>query len=113
MITVLLHEHQSGACRKDTCMSDHPTDQQAAHTRLALLIQLQEARTRRLAHVTGCLADPAFQATAAPEDLAMLRSHQAALEKIIGLIEHQRADVPTLLDTLERAHPRSSIRVRR
>jgi hypothetical protein len=93
-------------------MSEHPTDQPAAHTRLALLIQLQEARTRRLAHVTGCLADPVFRATAAPDDLAMLRSHQAALEKINVLIERQRADTPTLLDTLERAHPHSSIPVR-
>jgi hypothetical protein len=93
-------------------MSEHPSDQQAAHTRLALLIQLREARTHRLAHVTGCLADPTFRATAAPDDLAMLRSHQVALEKIIVLIERRRTDTPTLLDTVERAHPHSSISVR-
>lgn len=93
-------------------MSEHPTDQQAAHTRLALLIQLQEARTRRLASVSGRLADPVFHATAAPDDVAMLQSHQAALEKIIVLVERKRTDAQTLVDTLERAHPRSSIPVR-
>ncbi|MFL5802866.1 MAG: hypothetical protein ACJ8CR_14130 [Roseiflexaceae bacterium] len=93
-------------------MSEHPTDQQAAHTRPALLIQLQEARTRRLASVTGRLADPVFHATAAPDDVAMLRSHQAALEKIIVLVECLRVRAQTPVDTLKQAHPRSSIPVR-
>jgi hypothetical protein len=93
-------------------MSEHPTDQQSIHTRLALLVQLHETRTRRLADVSGCLVDPVFHATAAPDDVAMLRSYQAALGKIIVLIECQRTDAQTLVDTLERAHLRSSIPVR-
>jgi hypothetical protein len=97
---------------EDTRMSGHPTDQQAAHTRLALLIQLQAARTHQLADVTGRLADPLFHATAALEDVAMLRSYQAALEKIIVLVQRQRTNAQTLVDTLEQVHPRSSIPVR-
>ena len=84
---------------------------QAARARLTLLIQLQDARTRRLAHVTGCLADPLFRATA-PDDVAMLRSHQAALEKIIVLVEQQRTDTQTLIDIMERARPASPRPVR-
>lgn len=93
-------------------MSGHPTDQQAAHTRLALLIQLQESRTRRLADVSGRLADPLFHATAASDDIAMLRSYEATLKKIIVLVERQRTNAPTLVDIVERAHPRRSIPVR-
>jgi hypothetical protein len=99
---------------EDTRMSGFPIDHaghaaclQAARARLALLIELQDARTRRLAHVTGCLADPVFRATA-PDDVAMLRSHQAALQKIIVLVEHQRTDTQTLVDNLERARPASA-----
>ena len=84
--------------------SRHKACLQSARARLALLIQLQDARTRRLAHVTGCLADPLFRATA-PDDVAMLRSHQAALEKIIVLVEHQRTDTQTLIDSMDRARP--------
>jgi 16S rRNA G966 N2-methylase RsmD len=92
-------------------MSELPTDdawyapgQKAAQARLALLIQLQVARTRRLADVTACLADPPFRTTTVPDDIAMLRSHQTALEQIIGLIERQRADTQTLLANLARSH---------
>ncbi len=67
----------------------------AAQARLALLIQLQAARTRRLADVTACLADPPFRTTAVPDDIAMLRSHQTALEQIIGLIEGRQPDALT------------------
>jgi len=76
----------------------------AAQARLALLSQLQAARTRRLADVTACLADPPFRTTAVPDDIAMLRSHQTALEQIIGLIERQRADTQTLVANLAPAH---------
>jgi hypothetical protein len=93
-------------------MLGRSTDQQAPRTRLALLIQLQEARARRLAYITDRLADPLFHATAAPDDVAMLRSHQAALGKIIVLVERQRTDAQALVDTLERAQPRSSTPVR-
>jgi len=92
-------------------MSDLSTDDArhapglpATQARLALLIQLQAARTRRLADVTACLADPPFRTTALPDDIAMLRSHQTALEQIIGLIERQRADTQTLLANLAHSH---------
>jgi hypothetical protein len=82
-------------------MATIPTDQ----AQLALLTHLKESRTRRLAHVTACLADPLFRATMAPNDVAMVQSHQAALEKIIVLIERQRADTQALVKALEQAHP--------
>ena len=100
-------------------MSGFPIDQsqqaarlQAVRARLALLIQLHLTRTRRLTQVTDCLADPVFCATVAPDDLAMLRSHQTALEKIIVLLEHQHVGTQVLIDTLERAQPSNSIPVR-
>jgi hypothetical protein len=102
----------SNSRTEDTRMSGNPIDHQAAHARLALLIQLKQARTSKLSHVTGCLADPAFLATAAPGDITMLRSHQAALEEIIGLVERQRAEAQALVDTLERAQPPSPTRAR-
>ena len=86
--------------RQEACL-------QAARARLALLIQLQDARIRRLAYVIGCLADPVFRVTVAPVDVAMLRSHQAALEKIIVLIEQQRTGTQTLIDNLGQARPAS------
>jgi hypothetical protein len=76
----------------------------AAQARLALLIQLQDARTRRLADVTARLAEAPFRTTAVPDDIAMLRSHQTALEQIIGLIERQRADTQTLVAKLTDSH---------
>jgi hypothetical protein len=50
--------------------SDQP--QQA---RLRLLTQLQDDRSRRLAQVTACLADPAFRATTSADDAALLLNH--------------------------------------
>jgi hypothetical protein len=88
-----------------------PTDQ-AQQARLAPLTQLQEARTRRLAHVMACLADPVFQATTTADDIAMLQSHQAALEKIIVLIERQRRETQTLVTALEQVHSPSCTSVR-
>ena len=82
----------------------HAPGQKAAQARLALLMQLHAARTRRLADVTACLAGPPFHTTAAPDDIAMLRSHHTALERIIGLIERQRADTQTLLANLTHSH---------
>jgi len=87
--------------------AQHAACLQAARARLALLSQIQAARTRRLALVTGCLADPLFRAAAAPDDVAMLRSHQAALEKIIVLVERQHTGTQTLVDTRERTRPPS------
>jgi hypothetical protein len=82
--------------------SDQP--QQA---RLGLLTQLQDDRSRRLAQVTACLADPAFRATTSADDAALLLNHQAALEKIILLIERQRTEMQALVNDLERADPPS------
>ena len=70
---------------------------QAACTRLALLTDLLDARTRRLAHVTDCLADPAFQATVHPDEIAMLQSHQTALQEIIALVERRRTETQILI----------------
>ncbi|HJZ49150.1 MAG TPA: hypothetical protein VKE41_18360 [Roseiflexaceae bacterium] len=90
--------------------AQHAGSSEASQARLVLLTQLKEARTRRLAHVTACLADPVFHATATPDDVAMLRHHKAALEKVIALIEHQRTNT---LATQEGAQPSSARSVSR
>jgi hypothetical protein len=102
---------------EDTHMPALPIDQaqqaggsEASQARLVLLTQLKEARTRRLAHITACLADPVFRATAAPDDVTMLRSHQAALEKIIALIEHQRTDTRATQEGAQPSGARSGSR---
>ena len=76
---------------------------QAARTRLALLTDLLDARTRKLAHVTDCLADPTFQATVDPDEIAMLQSHQAALQEIIALVERRRTETQILVANQKQA----------
>jgi hypothetical protein len=82
-------------------------------TRLTLLTDLLDVRTRRLAHVTDCLADPAFQATVQPDEMAMLQSHQAALQEIIALVERRRTETKILVANQKQAPPPIVIQVSR